>query len=56
MRTSRWEIEEHLPVHAYFGIEDETLWDIVATKAPTLHAQITAILGEHPAAEGSEKD
>ena len=41
--------------HAYFGIEDETLWDIVAAKVPILHGQLTAILGEQPADEGSEK-
>ena len=40
--------------HAYFGLEDETLWDIVATKVPGLHEQVTAILDELRASEDSE--
>ncbi len=42
--------------HAYFGIEGEILWDIVSTKVPLLHGQITAILHELSAAEDSGRD
>lgn len=42
--------------HAYFGIEDETLWDIISTRVPILHGQVTAILDELAAAEDSERD
>lgn len=32
--------------HAYFGLEDETLWDIVQNKVPTLLIQVRAIIQE----------
>jgi uncharacterized protein with HEPN domain len=32
--------------HAYFGLEDETLWDVVHEKIPRLHEQLTAILDD----------
>ena len=41
--------------HAYFGLEDETLWDIVATKVPGLHDQVAAILDERSASEVSKQ-
>lgn len=31
-------------IHAYFGLEDETLWDVVANKVPELHMQIQRII------------
>ena len=33
--------------HAYFGLDDETLWDVVTTKVPQLRNQIRRILDEH---------
>ena len=32
--------------HAYFGLDDETLWDVVATKVPQLRSQVRRILDE----------
>ena len=34
--------------HAYFGLDDETLWDVVTTKIPELRDQIRQILDERP--------
>ncbi len=33
--------------HAYFGLEDETLWDIVRNKLPVLRLQLQQIQGEN---------
>lgn len=33
--------------HAYFGLEDETLWDIVRNKLPVLKSQLQQIQGEN---------
>jgi uncharacterized protein with HEPN domain len=33
--------------HAYFGLEDETLWDIVQSKLPELRLQLQQIQGEN---------
>ena len=33
--------------HAYFGLEDETLWDIVQNKLPVLKSQLQQIQGEN---------
>jgi uncharacterized protein with HEPN domain len=30
--------------HGYFGLEDETLWDVVANKVPALLAQVRQII------------
>jgi uncharacterized protein with HEPN domain len=30
--------------HAYFGLDDETLWDVVSTKVPALEGKIRRIL------------
>ena len=32
--------------HAYFGLDDETLWDVVTTKVPQLRNQVRRILDE----------
>ena len=32
--------------HAYFGLDDETLWDVVTAKIPRLRNQIRQILAE----------
>jgi len=32
--------------HAYFGLDDETLWDVVTTKVPQLRTQVQLILDE----------
>ena len=32
--------------HAYFGLDDETLWDIVIAKIPRLQEQVRQILAE----------
>ena len=32
--------------HAYFGLDDETLWDVVTTKVPQLQSQVRRILDE----------
>lgn len=32
--------------HAYFGLDDETLWDVVTTKVPQLRSQVRRILDE----------
>lgn len=32
--------------HAYFGLDDETLWDVVTTKVPHLRHQVRRILDE----------
>ena len=32
--------------HAYFGLDDETLWDVVRTKVPQLRNQVRRILDE----------
>jgi uncharacterized protein with HEPN domain len=34
--------------HAYFGLDDETLWDVVTTKIPRLRDQVRLILVERP--------
>ena len=34
--------------HAYFGLDNDTLWDIVITKVPQLRNQVRRILDEHP--------
>ena len=34
--------------HAYFGLDDETLWDIVIAKIPRLQEQVRQILAERP--------
>ncbi len=34
--------------HFYFGLEDETLWDIVRNKIPALKSQLQQIQGENP--------
>jgi uncharacterized protein with HEPN domain len=34
--------------HAYFGLDNETLWDVVATKVPKLRSQVRRILDERP--------
>lgn len=34
--------------HAYFGLDDETLWDVVTTKVPQLRNQVRRILDECP--------
>lgn len=34
--------------HFYFGLEDETLWDIVRNKIPALTSQLQQIQGENP--------
>jgi len=34
--------------HAYFGLDDETLWDVVTTKVPQLRNQVRRILVERP--------
>jgi uncharacterized protein with HEPN domain len=31
-------------VHAYFGLEDEIIWDVVVNKIPSLKIQVEAIL------------
>lgn len=33
--------------HAYFGLEDDTLWDIVHVKVPELLYQIVAVLDRY---------
>ena len=33
--------------HAYFGLDDETLWDIVRSKVPQLQDQVRRILDKH---------
>ena len=33
-------------VHAYFVLDDETLWDIIENKVPTLLVQVEGILGK----------
>jgi uncharacterized protein with HEPN domain len=30
--------------HAYFGLDDETLWDVVTVKVPLLRKQVQQIL------------
>jgi uncharacterized protein with HEPN domain len=34
--------------HACFGLDDETLWDIVISKIPLLQEQVRRILAERP--------
>ena len=34
--------------HAYFGLDDETLWDVVTTKVPRLRDQVRRMLDERP--------
>lgn len=34
--------------HAYFGLDNETLWDVVTTKVPQLRNQVRRILDERP--------
>ncbi len=34
--------------HAYFGLDNETLWDVVATKVPRLRNQVRRILDGRP--------
>lgn len=34
--------------HAYFGLDNETLWDVVTTKVPQLRDQVRRILDEGP--------
>ena len=34
--------------HAYFGLDDDTLWDVVTTKIPQLRDQVRRILDERP--------
>ena len=34
--------------HAYFGLDNDTLWDVVITKVPQLRNQVRRILDEHP--------
>jgi uncharacterized protein with HEPN domain len=34
--------------HAYFGLDDETLWDVVTTKIPRLRSQVLQVLVERP--------
>jgi uncharacterized protein with HEPN domain len=34
--------------HAYFGLDDEMLWDIVIAKIPPLQEQVRQILAERP--------
>jgi uncharacterized protein with HEPN domain len=34
--------------HAYFGLDDATLWDVVTTKVPKLRDQVRRILDAHP--------
>ncbi len=34
--------------HAYFGLDNETLWDVVVTKVPRLRRQIHDVLDEGP--------
>ncbi|MBE9194422.1 DUF86 domain-containing protein [Synechocystis sp. LEGE 06083] len=31
-------------VHAYFGLEDEIIWDVITNKVPSLKIQVEAIL------------
>ncbi len=33
-------------IHAYFKVDLEMVWDIVANKLPTLHAAVSEMLGE----------
>jgi uncharacterized protein with HEPN domain len=35
--------------HGYFGLEDETLWDAVANKVPTLLAQVRQVIAAEDA-------
>lgn len=34
--------------HAYFGLDDETLWDVITTKVPKLRDQVRRILDVLP--------
>ena len=37
-----------LLAHAYFGLDDNTLWDIIQTKLPDFLSQANRIAEEHP--------
>lgn len=42
-------------IHGYFGLEDETLWDIVQNKVPELHGQIEGILKDEAGPDAGEE-
>ena len=35
-------------VHAYFGIDNDILWDVIQNKVPKLHNTVTEFMDEHP--------
>jgi uncharacterized protein with HEPN domain len=36
-------------IHAYFGVDYDIVWDVVANKIPQLHADVTQILAQENA-------
>jgi uncharacterized protein with HEPN domain len=38
-------------IHAYFGIDDDILWDVVEVKVPELLPQLERLVDRHKAAQ-----
>jgi uncharacterized protein with HEPN domain len=41
------------PIHGYFAVDFDLVWDVVATKVPVLHRQITGLLPSPPGRTGA---
>lgn len=38
-------------IHAYFGIDDAILWDVVSTRVPEMEREVRAFLGADPSGD-----